>query len=197
MKTYVTDYMKESLANHVLQPAEGNNVAALAHRIVKPGSMYYSAYISEVATSLCITGDICLGANNHGIVSAPGYKMDWFAGQLSEGYLCEKFLRHEWQWAVAIEGIQWQIREAIKEEEVTVGLESWWLDNADKLQKFLESPGWKYDTPNMTEFYEFMSDELGDDGTDLPGYDYPRVQAGWLCAIQQRYSELSKETKNG
>ncbi len=69
--------------------------------------------------------------------------------------------------------------------------------NADKVQEFIKSPGWEYDTPNITEFYEFMSDELGDDGTDLPGYDYPRGQAGWRCAVQQRYAELSKEMKNG
>lgn len=38
---------------------------------------------------------------------------------------------------------------------------------------------------------EFMT-SLGDDGCGLPGYDYPRIQAGWLCAIQQCYAELRK-----
>ena len=92
--------------------------------------------------------------------------------------------------------MQWQIQEATEEAEIFAG-KHWWLDNADKVQEFIKSPGWEYDTPNITEFYEFMSDELGDDGTDLPGYDYPRGQAGWRCAVQQRYAELSKEMKNG
>lgn len=173
--------MKKAFADHVLQPAAGNNADALAYRIVKPGTNVYSAYISEVANRLCITGDVCLGSTRYGIVSAPGYNMGWFTGHLSEGYLCEKFLDQEWQWEAAVEFIQWQIKEASEE---------WWVENTDKLRQFIKDPGWKYDVPTWVEFHEFMTEELEHDGCELPGHDYPRGDAGWLCAIQQRYSEL-------
>ena len=171
--------MKKELSKHVLT-MDGN-----IHRIGKPDTNIYSAYIAEVANHLCITGDICLGANQHGIISSPGYRFGWFAGQLSECYLCEKFLRHEWQWDAAVEEIHWQIQCATEDGE------GWWLDHAEHLKKFVKSPNWKYDTPRMEELYEFMS-KIDPDYCEVPGEDYPRSQAGWLCAIQQRYSELCR-----
>ena len=189
MKSYVEDHMKKSLSEHSLDIDKKDIV-----RMGRPNTCVYSAYIAIVANRICITGDVCLGANDQGIVSSPGYGLGWFSGHLSESYLCEKFLRQEWQWDAAVESIQWQIRMATEEAESSLG-ESWWLERVDKLQKFIASPGWKYDVPTGEEFYEFMTD-LGSDGCELPGYDYPRIQAGWLCAIQQRYVELTKETSD-
>lgn len=143
--TYVTSYMKKELANHVLEPAKGNNIEALAHRMIKPGTNIYSAYLSEIANRICIAGDICLGGNENGIVSTAGYNLAWFAGQLSECYLCEKFLRQEWKWVVAVEEIQWQIKEAAED------MDGWWTEHADQLKKFIKDPGWKYDTPTIEE----------------------------------------------
>lgn len=186
MKTYVHSHMKQAFVDHVLEPAAGDNPDARAYRIVKSGTNIYSVYISEVANRLCITGDVCLGPTHYGIVSAAGYKISWFAGHLSESYLCEKFLRREWQWEAAVEEIEWEI------QRDTEDADGWWFDS-DKVkqwQEFVESPSWKYDSPNETEFYELMTEEFGCDGCELPGYDYPCVDAGWLCAIQQRYAEL-------
>ncbi len=115
------------------------------------------------------------------MISCPGYDIDWFGSQLSEGYLCEKFLRQEWQWDAAVEVIQWQLEPGDQEE--------WWIERADKLKAFIADPGWEYDEPTAHEFYEFMS-SIGADCCELPGNDYPRTQAGWLCAVQQRFSEL-------
>lgn len=191
MKSYATDYMKKELSEHVLT-MDGN-----IHSIGKPDTNIYSAYIAEVANSLCITGDICLGANQHGIVSSPGYQFGWFASHLSECYLCEKFLFQEWQWDAAVEGMQWQIQVETKDGE------GWWLEHADQLEEFIKSPDWKYETPRVEEFYEFMSEidhcqvaRSPHDCVEMLGYDYPRSQAGWLCAIQQRYSELRGEMKD-
>ena len=185
MSTYVVDHMRNSLANHVLEPQLDGSL-----RMGTPGDYIYAVYFVEFANRICIAGDICLGGNENGIVSNVGYKLPWFAGQLSECYLCEKFLHREWQWAAAVEEIEWQIQEAKEEADVSLA-DSWWLERADKLKQFIASPGWKYDEPNIGEFYEFMTD-LGDDCCEIPGYDYPRGQAGWLCAIQQKFVELSK-----
>ncbi len=178
--TYIKDYMKKAFTNHVLEPWIDGSL-----RMGIPGDGIYAVHLIEFANRICITGDIRLGGNECGIVSNVGYKLSWFAGQLSEGYLCEKFsLSREWQWKVAVE----EINTYIKDEG------GWYRDNADKFRKFIKSPGWKYDVPTEAEFYEFMTD-LGDDCCEMLGYDYPRGQAGWLCAVQQRYSELSKEIK--
>jgi len=178
--------MTKSLSKHSLEFDEK------FVRMGRPNTCVYSVYIAIVANRICITGDVCLGANDQGIVSCPGYGLDWFGEKLSEGYLCEKFLRLEWQWDAAIESLQWQIKMAKEEERDP---DEWWVTHANEIEKFIESPDWKYDIPTIHEFYEFMT-SLGDDGSELPGYDYPRIQAGWLCAIQQRYAELTKNRKD-
>ena len=173
--TYVIDHMKKSLAKHVLDPQLDGSL-----RMGIPGDCIYEVYLVEFANRICITGDIYLGGNDNGIVSNIGYKLPWFAGRLSECYLCEKFLHRKWQWPAAVE----EINAAIEFDE-----DGWWAEQSNELKKFISSPGWKYDTPTESEFYEFMS-ELGDDCCESVGYDYPRAEAGWLCAIQQKFSEL-------
>lgn len=172
--TYVTDYMKQQLVEHTLEVAGG------CLRMGKPETVFYEVFLAEVANRLCITGDIMLGGNLHGVVSAPGYSLDWFGGELSESYLCEKFLRKEWQWEVVVEDMN-----ALFESGEA---EDWW-ENTGKIRDFLRNPEWRYGEPTIQEFYEFM-EGVGNDGSELPGHDYPRGEAGWLCAIQQRFVEL-------
>ena len=116
-------------------------------------------------------------------MSPPGYGVPWFASHKSEEYLCEKFLPKEWQWDAVVESTQWLIESDIKDGE------GWWADHADALRKFIAEPGWMHDGPCEMEYYDSMR-EIGHDMDDLPGYDYPRQQAGWLCAIQQKFQEL-------
>lgn len=177
MKTYVANHTKEALSEHVLE-----KISCSHHRIHKPGTGIFSMGIAQVGNKLCLAGDIMLGNNHYGIVSAPGYGLGWFSSHLSESYLCEKFLPQEWQWEVAVE----HINEMIGYDE-----EGWWKERADKLKAFIADPCWAYDVPMLSEFYEFMT-SIGGDGCELPGYDYPHVQAGLLCAIQQRYRCLSQ-----
>lgn len=179
MDTYVNEYMRKSLAKHVFEPQLDGCL-----RMGVPGDCVYVVYIAEFANRICITGDVCIGTNDNGLISNVGYKLSWFSKPLSECYLCEKFLRQEWQWEAAVEQMEWQIK--IDTEDDT----GWWLEHSKKLKKFIASPGWKYEEPTIGEFYEFMTDELDGDGCELPGSDYPRIQAGWLCAIQQRFVEL-------
>ena len=150
--TYVHSYMKKELSNHVLTETDG------VYRMGKPDTGIYVVYIAEVANRLCITGDICLGGNENGIVSNAGYKFGWFGGRLSEGYLCEKFLNQIWEWDAAVKDMKWQIEIDTKEGE------GWWLEQADKLNQFMLRPNWTYGTPSEREYYEFKKNELNEDG---------------------------------
>lgn len=179
--SYIEQHMVEALSEHKLTGGPMHYV------MKKPGTGCYRVDLVFVAARIVVTGDIGLGANQHGVVSSPGYEVGWFSGTLSEGYLCEKFLAKEWQWEAAAE----QIAD--------------WVENPDDyetnpehvalLRKLLE-PGycWNQDKPMMYEVYDSLF-EIGqgyiDDG--IPGMDYPRAEAGWLCAIQQRFAALAKE----
>jgi len=177
--SYVTEQMKRELAGHVLSP-EGRE----AYRMGLPdGDCLFAMHIGEFAGRLVVTGDVRLGGNGYGLVSAHGYGIPWFAGRQSEGYLCEKFLDREWQWDAAVEGIRWAIERDAEDGE------GWWRDHAAELEAYIADPCWRHDEPDYMDFYDHMTG-LGADGCDLPGMDYPRVQAGWLCAIQQRFREL-------
>ena len=199
--SYVTDYMRQELSGHVLDEMAGGGEAKL-YRMGRPGTGVYAVYVAEFAGDvlpgrhcrLCVTGDICLGGNGYGLVSAAGYGIRWFSGQLSETYLCEKFLRKEWQWDAAVEHIR-----SLLADGATQG-EGWWLERAAAFEAFLADPGWRDDEPSWAEYCDRMA-ELGHDGFELPGHDYPRIQAGWLCAVQQRFralhSDLAPRTEPG
>jgi hypothetical protein len=181
MSDYVTDYMRQELSEHALELVSDGDMKL--YRMGRSDTGVYAIHVAEFAGRLCVAGDICLGANGHGLVSAAGYGIRWFAGQLSEAYLCEKFLRREWQWDAAVESIR-----SLLGDDAAQG-EGWWLERAVAIEAFLADPGWRHDEPSWAEFCERMA-ELGHDGCELPGHDYPRVQAGWLCAIQQRFRAL-------
>lgn len=185
---YVTDSMRREMAGHVLKPL-GSGGTEL-YSLNRPGTIVYSVYIAELAGRLCITGDVCLGANDRGVVSAPGYGIGWFSGELSESYLCEKFLRREWQWDAAVESIRQSIEQDARDGE------GWWLSRAAELEAFIAHPSWMHDEPNLSEYYGRMAD-LGCEDDEMPGFDYPRGQAGWLCAIQQRFRELKSDSCQG
>lgn len=187
--SYVTEQMRKELAGHTLKPADRGGF-----HMGRPDDCAYAVDIGEFARRLVITGDIRLGANDYGLVSAHGYGTHWFAGQQSEAYLCEKFLQQEWQWDAAVEGIRWAIEFDAEEDD-----EGWWRPHAPELEAYMADPGWRHDEPDYMDYYDHMTG-LGADGCDLPGMDYPRVQAGWLCAIQQRFRELwvpECETRSG
>lgn len=183
--TYVKDYMHKELAEHTLELQHGGPGEPVAvYRMGQPRTGIYVVYIASFADRLCITGDIMLGRDDHGLVSTMKYGIGWFSGHLSEGYLCEKFLSHVWQWEIAVEGIE----DRIETDEEDGG----WKHHADALREFIAKPGWRHDGlggPDAWEYYDRMR-EIGCETDELPGYGYPRVEAGWLCAIQQRFQEL-------
>lgn len=185
MASYVETHMRDAFAEHKLRCLT-DRAEATVYRMGRAGTNTYSVYIAEFANRLCLTGDTRFGPNDsNGVVSSLGYGIPWFTGHLSEGYLCEKFLRPQWQWEAAVEAIRWHIKED--------GQDDWWAENAAALRHYMADPSWTYDMPDERDYYKAMVN-LGHDGCELPGYDYPRAEAGWLCAAQQRFRKLRSPT---
>lgn len=48
----------------------------------------------------------------------------------------------------------------------------------------------QYGDLSRDQFYDSFHDEIDDDVEHLPGWDYDPTEAHWLCALQQKFSEL-------
>lgn len=78
-----------------------------------------SCLILFTPEGIIICGDLCPGNDprNSG-VHAFGYGLTWFAGHLSSGYLCEKFLSKEWHKELAIEDCRDRAEEILDGETI-------------------------------------------------------------------------------
>lgn len=192
IKTLVEKHMATSLKEHFLEeiPA-GEKIRAFY--IKREGTRMMSTLILFTPEGIVLMGDLC--PSKHGACSAYGYGLDWFASKLSEDYLCEKFLHHVWQLEVAKENCEWQIEQAV-EEAKKYRLYEGDGDREDARRSIKEGRRWQAvlkalgDEGTEQACYDEMGDQDLHDGDYLPGYAYPRSDAGWLCAIQQKFSEL-------
>jgi hypothetical protein len=170
--TCVTNSMRLALQDHQLEIVQDGKVTV--YYLKKPGDgRMMSTMLIFSPEGIVLIGDLTPQMN--GSISSYGYGIDWFASRLSEDYLCEKFLHKQWQVALAKETMQ----------------SDWWQDDLTPQQKegveeiihWMEDHGWEW-------LYNELLD-LGivcDDG--VPGYGYVPHEAGWLCAIQQKFVEL-------
>jgi len=186
--TYVKDFMTQALEHHIL-----DKVSDTHYIMRKPDTGNYLVHVAEVGRHIVLTGDLQIGGL-HGCVSAGGYTLNWFSKELSEDYLCSKFLSKEWQWEVAAETLQdWLdsplVDTTIEEHEHRARIQAI-LDADTNPTGFY----WDYDVPSQHELYRELEDMYPgyiDDG--VPGYDWPRTDAGWLVAVNRRFTELMKE----
>ena len=171
-KSYVKGHMREALANHVLEVlCDAERVKAFRMRRPEGGS-FYLVDIVFIPTGIGIAGDITLDHN--GAWSREAKDLAWFRTEHSEDYLCSKFLPKVWVPEICAQVIrEWasdadcEHREALY--EIAKGIIDGELDRSDAYRDLSEIG-------------------YGDDG--IPGYDYDPGDAGWLCAIQQRFREL-------
>jgi hypothetical protein len=138
---------------------------------------------------IIITGDLCPGDN--GILSDFGYGLGWFGSRKSEEYLSEKFLRREWVPEAALRALRYALQEEIDSSE---------RDDSDIRAARIDKLNYELDgigdaptgesaiTRSHEAFYEFWVEVFGDSPEDQ-GFDYNPRDAGWLCAIQQRFCE--------
>lgn len=137
---------------------------------------------------IIVTGDLCPGDN--GILSDFGYGLGWFGSRKSECYLCEKFLRREWVPGLAKEALCQALHDARDEhgdeppEEQAKRIDA----IEDAIMASDDPRGECAPTRSSEAFYEFWVDVFGTSPED-EGFDYNPRDAGWLCAIQQRFAE--------
>lgn len=185
--TYVKPHMSTVLAKHQLEC-----VSLGVWRMRRPSSMDYRVLFTFNEEGIVIQGDIGLGEAQNGICSRGGYGIEWFGSPKSEDYLCSKFLSKRWQLEAAKEDLDRWIRDATSElaqarlegdpdftEDARKTLDHW--------KKLRDDVG---DETTAAELYDAGSDLFTDFWDYGIGMDYPLADAGWLCAIQQRFAVL-------
>ena len=194
MNSYVTENMRRSMADKVLTVVTEYEGMVIYRLGPADGSWMESTRIlvarAPLHEQIIVTGDLCPGDN--GIMSDFGYGLGWFGSRKSEGYLCEKFLRREWVPAAALRALKYALEQ--EEEEAAIS------DKPSKARARIsalreaidsvcdEPTGESNVTRHHEAFYEFYVGVFGDSPED-EGFDYNPRDAGWLCAIQQRFAE--------
>jgi hypothetical protein len=192
MKSYIEPHMREALADHELVKVLDQTVEKVGRFVAftmrRPdGGRIYSVLVTFTPEGIVIQGDIQVG-KHPGIASCVGYGLGWFAGYLSEDYLCSKFLHKEHVPEVASEHLQYILAEGYldgaegreeKERAIREALAEW--------TKYASGP-----CSDGYAFGTFWQDTMNN-CLDGAGQDYDPGDAGWLCAIQQRFAELYRE----
>ena len=183
--SYIKPDMKDSLKDHVLERVLDTEKFQSFY-MKRPGQgRMMSTLLVFTPEGIVIMGDLC--PSGHGAISVYGKGIKWFIGTLSEGYLCEKFLQRVWQRDAAVEGLKEEVKAEAQEAEENPDDQ-----DAKKLpwKKILEEWTACGDEGSEQDLYGLMWKHDLDTSDGAPGYDYPRSDAGWLCAIQQRFAEL-------
>jgi len=186
MSSYIEAHMRNSLKGHVLEQVL-DTPTFKAFYLKRPGEgRMMSSLILFTPEGIVLMGDLC--PRSHGVPSAFGYGLNWFASHLSEDYLCEKFLHKVWQEEVAEDGLAARVRD--EEEDAKANPDD---KHSFRWKKVKEAWG-DWNEKTQQDLYEAMN-EQNIESEDMPGYDYHLADAGWLCAIQQRFSELYQVSK--
>lgn len=239
--SFIEDHMRTSLKGHVLEQILDTEKFQAFYMREKPNSRMMSTLFIFHPEGITIAGDLTPAL--HGNCSAIGYGLGWFAGRLSEGYLCEKFLTKGWHADLAemelsemskdarlgkhdhdswmgiddirndreslvldLLGYRKDLRDAKADESTTPGeiagikaairdmkpnlaiarerLVAKRDEVADKLYDLANS------MPSQDGLYDEWLEHFESDSEGLPGYGYAPREAGWLCALQQKFSEL-------
>lgn len=142
-----------------------------------------SCLITFTAEGIVIQGDLTPGQN--GVISVCGYCLAWFADRKSEDYLCEKFLRKEFVPELALRSFRERVLMYRRDGSIP-------KDRAREAFDWIASSGG--DGMPAEEFFEAYWGCFRD-SPDGCGYGYNPADAGWLCAIQQRFAALYAEMK--
>lgn len=113
------DYDEMFAQHHLEQVLDTETFKAFYLKETGMGRMQ-SCLILFTPEGINICGDLCPGNDprNSG-VHAFGYGLNWFAGELSWSYLCEKFLSKEWHKELAIEDCRRRAEDILRGETST------------------------------------------------------------------------------
>lgn len=191
--SYIEKHMRESLKDHKLELVL-DAPRFRAFYLKRPGEgRMMSTLIVFTPEGIVVCGDLCPGHGDgasRGVISTLGYGEGWFSGKLSEDYLCEKFLNSMvWE----LERAQKEVRDNIEQATKELREERKSRDNDFARDALARLRRWKAVEETRFETVEQLIDALYDNGFDTsdgpPGYGYPSADAGWLCAIQQKFAE--------
>lgn len=180
--SFVTASIKDALKNHVLEEVPAGGVFR-AFYLKEPGQgRMMSTLFVFTPEGIAIMGDLCPGGpKNQGSISNYGYALPWFSGKLSEYYLCEKFLAREWQIEVAE---RW-CREHIEELKQEAAEEKKAVEKLDDWEELLaQLHGGEIGRDHFHEALQDLDYDIEDEG-----FEYHLNTAGWLCGLQQKFSE--------
>lgn len=187
MTTHVSEGQRETLENHVLD-LHVDTPQLKAWYLRDPRrevGRINSVMILATREGIVIVGDLCPG--EHGALNAGGYDIDWFARQRGndEDYICSKFLRRtfvpEYGAAELRRRIVERRRESPDYTPKSVARDAFdAVSNAEKWHELSAERAYTIATDADIEF-------------DSLGYGWDPVEAGWLCAIQQRFAALYAE----
>ena len=198
MKSYVDDELRARWAEHKLVPMNVTGEVT-GYRLKHPDSgRVQGCMILFTPEGIVVCGDWCPN-NNHGVVSNLGYGVEWFGNTLSEGYLCSKFLRTEYSRRAAREAVVERLKD-LKETLAERGalrddVRQLWEARIEAYEIALEEDdGESIDCEHFgtEERYYALIQEANDwdEVVDGSPHDYDDRDAGLLCVIQHRFSEL-------
>ena len=184
--TFVEPHMKAGFAHHELELLEDGKVVKL-YKMATPGTGHLAMFIVEIPSRIVLTGDLIIGADRKGVESDWGYNLNWFGSELSERYLCEKFLSKGWEPRSAAEWCRDyadSIRKGEVEKPATVAAA------LDDVAEKLEGATSEWTTDRCDIALADAGVNMWEDFDEFPGWDYNWTDAGFLCALQQRFREL-------
>lgn len=171
--SYIEPHMAEGLANHRLDLLQQGPITA--YRMGLPGTPTMSTLLLFTPVGIALMGD--LTPERNGSVSALGYGLEWFKNEMSEGYLCEKFLEKKFVPELALRDLRdpdGLIRSDATPEQ---------LEALDRIARTIHD----YDGSLLAHELLFAGFDICD---GVPGWGYHPGEAGWLCAIQRKFREL-------
>lgn len=176
--TNVEPHMIESLKEHRLVEMPFVTGGVQAYWIRRPGSGMYSLCVTFLPSrQIALSGDLTIGGRN-GCVSDVGYDLAWWTSDLSEDYLCGKFLTEFWEWKQAVKDVAQRAKDCDADGEP--GLRDKWQEIADRMES--------EEILGVEALARAMQDaDFYDNST--PGYGYHH-HGGWLTAAHQKFREL-------
>lgn len=160
------------IKDHVLVEVSRPDDAVRMFRLqAEDGMRMLSTTVIFSDEGIIICGDLAPG-RRFCVKSDRGYGIEWFAGDASGDYLCEKFLSTDFHVELAVEELR---READTVDDPSVA------DDARALAERIEGM-------DDAEAIEELCDGLPDE--DLPGIGYEPKDAALLQAIKDKFREL-------
>ena len=192
--TFVDEYMRKALENHELVHTV-NHPYAQVYRLRHPKYSRLEGCLVIFSTeSITITGDLTPGF--HGVCSQLGYDLNWFAGKLSEDYLCSKFLQTEFRPDKAEQRFKQHLIYRRRLSRHANSLTEKHRREHDYFTQEEAREAWDEFKPqvldglNVYRFCEFWGEKFSCDWPPDGCYGYNLGDASCLCAIQQRFHEL-------